>query len=180
MAADTASWYLSAPMQFVKTSVIRASAKTVFAFHEAPDAFARLQPPWQKSEILQPPTSLEVGTIVILRTKIGPFWQTIEAEHVAFEPGVMFADRMNRGPFAKWLHRHIVTARGAEECTLTDDIDYELPLGALGRLLGARMARRQLEKLFAYRHEATRQVCEIGGHDLTKPGIPTPQQSDLD
>ena len=149
-------------MQFVKTSVIHASAKTVFAFHEAPDAFARLQPPWQKSEIIQPPTSLAVGTIVVLRTKIGPFWQTIEAEHVEYEPGVMFADRMNRGPFAKWLHRHIVTPRGPDECTLTDQIEYELPLGALGRLFGAGIAKRQLEKLFEYRHEVTRKACETG------------------
>ncbi|MFN0246400.1 MAG: SRPBCC family protein [Kofleriaceae bacterium] len=147
-------------MRFVKTSVIRASAKTVFAFHEAPDAFARLQPPWQKSEIIQPPSSLEVGTIVMLRTKVGPFWQTIEAEHVAYEPGVMFADRMNRGPFASWLHRHIVTARGPNECTLTDEIEYELPLGAVGRVFGAGIARRQLERLFAYRHEVTCQACE--------------------
>ena len=150
-------------MKFVKTSTIRAPAATVFAFHEAPDAFARLQPPWQKSEIIKPPTSLQVGTIVVLRTKVGPFWQTIEAEHVAYEPGVMFADRMNRGPFARWLHRHIVSERGPEDCTLTDDIEYELPLGAVGRLLGAGIARRQLEKLFAYRHEITRQACETRG-----------------
>ncbi len=150
-------------MQFVKSSVIRAPAKTVFAFHEAPDAFARLQPPWQKSEIIKPPSSLEVGTIVVLRTKVGPFWQTIEAEHVAYEPGVMFADRMNRGPFARWLHRHTVTERGPDECTLTDDIEYELPFGAVGRLLGGRIARGQLDKLFAYRHETTRQACEAGG-----------------
>ena len=157
-----------AAMRFIKTSVIRADAATVFAFHEAPDAFARLQPPWPKAEIVQPPTSLQVGTVVILRMRVGPFWQTIEAEHVAYEPGVMFADRMNRGPFARWLHRHIVSPRGPGECTLTDDIEYELPLGVVGRLLGAGIARRQLEKLFAYRHEVTRQACEAGG---TRPSI---------
>lgn len=148
-------------MKFVKSSVIRASAKTVFAFHESPDAFAQLQPPWQRSEIIQPPRSLEVGTIVLLRTKIGPFWQTIEAEHVAYQPGVMFADQMNRGPFAAWLHRHVVAARGPDECTLTDEIHYRLPFGVVGRLLGAGIARRQLERLFAYRHEVTRRACEV-------------------
>lgn len=147
-------------MRFVKQSDLSASAATVFAFHEAPDAFARLLPPWQKSEIITPPRSLAVGTRVVLRTKIGPLWQTIEAEHVAYEPGVMFADRMNRGPFAKWLHRHIVTPRGPGACTLTDDVEYELPLGALGRLFGGAIARRELERLFAYRHEVTRKACE--------------------
>lgn len=147
-------------MRFVKESRIGASAETVFAFHEAKDAFERLQPPWQETEIITPPSSLAVGTRVVLRTKIGPCWQTIEAEHVAYEPGRMFADEMTRGPFASWVHKHIVTPRGPSESTLTDDIEYELPLGALGRLFGAAFARRELERLFAYRHEVTRRACE--------------------
>lgn len=147
-------------LKFVKQTVIAASAETVFAFHEAPDAFARLQPPWQRSEIITPPASLRVGTRVVLRTKVGPWWQRIEAEHVAYEPGTMFADRMTKGPFAYWLHRHVVTARGPSACTLTDEIDYQLPFGALGRWFGGRFARRQLERLFEYRHEVTRTACE--------------------
>jgi ligand-binding SRPBCC domain-containing protein len=150
-------------MRFVKESVIRASAETVFAFHEAPDAFERLQPPWQKTEIVQPPTSLDVGTRVILRVKLGPVWQTIVAEHVAYEPRKMFADRMVKGPFAQWLHKHIVTARGDAECVLTDDIDYELPLGIVGRVFGGWFARRNLERLFEFRHRVTRQACESPG-----------------
>ena len=146
--------------RFVKESLIAASAETVFAFHEEKGAFERLQPPWQTTEIVVPPSSLAVGTRVVLRTKIGPFWQTIEAEHVAYEPGRMFADKMNRGPFASWLHRHIVTPHGPRESILTDDIEYELPLGALGRLFGGAFARRELERLFAYRHEVTRRACE--------------------
>jgi ligand-binding SRPBCC domain-containing protein len=147
-------------MRFVKETTIAASAATVFSFHEAPDAFARLQPPWQRTEIITPPTSLAIGTRVVLRTKVGPFWQTIIAEHVAYEPGVMFADRMVKGPFARWLHRHVVTARGPDQCTLTDDIDYELPLAPFGRWVAGGFARRQLERLFTFRHEVTRAACE--------------------
>ncbi len=147
-------------MQFKKESVIRASADRVFAFHEAPDAFERLQPPWQETQIVQPPTSLEVGTRVVLRVKVGPFWQTMVAEHVEYEPGRMFADRLVEGPFAKWIHRHIVTPRGENECVLTDDIEYELPLGALGRIFGGWFARKNLKRLFEYRHRVTRDACE--------------------
>lgn len=147
-------------MRFVKEVVIAASVEKVFAFHEAPDAFARLMPPWQKAEIIQPPTSLAVGTKVLLRAKFGPFWKTIEAEHIAYEPGRMFADRMNRGPFARWVHRHVFTARSDTESVMTDDIEYELPLGALGRIFGGPFARRELERLFAFRHDVTRRACE--------------------
>ncbi len=149
-------------MKFLKESVIAASAARVFEFHEAPDAFARLQPPWQTTEIIMPPSSLAVGTKVVLRTKVGPIWQTIEVEHVEYEPGRMFADQMLRGPFASWLHRHVVTPLGPESCALTDDITYELPFGAIGRLFGGRFARHQLARLFAFRHEVTRAACETG------------------
>lgn len=155
---------LQSIMRFVKQSVIKASAEKVFAFHEAPDAFERLQPPWQTSEIVQPPSSLEVGTRVILRTKLGPIWQTIVAEHVDYEPGKMFADRMLEGPFKSWLHKHVITPRGENECMLTDEIEYELPLGTLGRLVGGAYARRNLERLFEFRHGVTREACESSEH----------------
>ena len=147
-------------MHFVKESLIAAPAETVFAFHERKDAFALLQPPWQKTEIVQPPASLAIGTRVILRTKVGPIWQTIEAEHIAYESGRMFADRMVKGPFASWVHRHVVTPKGERASILTDDIEYELPLGLIGRIFGGPFAKHELERLFTYRHDVTRDRCE--------------------
>ncbi len=147
-------------VRFLREVSIRAPAAVVWAFHEAPDAFARLTPPWQKTEIVQPPRSLEVGTRVIVHTWIGPVKQEIVAEHVEYERGRMFADRMVRGPFASWFHRHVVAPRGENECTLTDDIEYELPLGIIGRVLGGWFARRELERLFDFRHAVTKKACE--------------------
>ncbi len=147
-------------MKFIRTTRIQAPASRVFAFHEAKDALARLTPPWQTTRIVKPPTSLAIGTEVILKTRIGPFWQTIIAHHVAYEAGHMFADRMVKGPFASWLHRHIVEPETDTTCTLTDDVDYELPLGTLGRAAGGWFARRELNRLFTYRHEVTRAACE--------------------
>ena len=149
-------------MQFVKTSVFAVPAAKLWAFHERPDAFALLTPPWQRTEIVQPPVSLQVGTLVKLRVKMAPlpFWQTIEAEHIEYEAGRMFADRMNRGPFATWIHHHIITPEGPDASRLTDQIEYALPFGTLGRLLGGAIARRQLEKLFTFRHQVTREAVE--------------------
>src|SRR5262245_58905297 len=141
-------------MRFLKSSHIAAPASRVFAFHEAPYALQRLTPPCQRTTIVQPPRSLEKGTRVIIKTWLGPIPQTIVAEHVEYEAGRMFADRMIRGPFKHWLHRHIVTPEG-DGSVLTDDVEYELPFGPLGKL-GARFARRELERLFAYRHDVTR------------------------
>lgn len=146
-------------MHFVKETVFPVSAERLWAFHERPDALRLLTPPWQKVEILQPPASLAVGTRVVLRTKIGPLWRTVIAEHVAYERGRMFADLMVRGPFAHWLHRHSISPRGPASSLLSDDVEYELPLGPLGRVLGRLVVQRQLQRLFDYRHRVTGTIC---------------------
>ncbi len=147
--------------RFTRTLEVAAPATKLWAFHERPDAFALLTPPWENVEIVQPPTSLQVGTRVIIRQHLGPLSVTLTAEHVEYEPGRMFADRMSGGPVKSWLHRHIVepTKTGSR---LTDDIEYELRGGALGQAVAGRYAERRLERMFAYRHEVTRRECE--GH----------------
>lgn len=144
---------------FVKESLIGAPRAAVFAFHERPDAFALLQPPWQPTEILQPPTSLAVGTVVILRTRIGPLWFTFEAEHVAYERNERFEDVLRRGPFAHWHHKHLFLDRG-DKCLLRDEISYELPFGAAGRLAARIAVEPKLARMFAFRHEVTRRALE--------------------
>src|SRR5688572_22530977 len=111
-------------------------------------------------DVIQPPSSLEVGTKVILRAKIGPLWRDVVAEHIAYDREKMtFTDRIVKGPFAKWVHRHVITEHSTDESMLTDDVEYELPLGALGRVFGGWYARRELERLFEFRHEVTKKVC---------------------
>lgn len=142
-------------MKFIQESVFDASVEELFAFHERPDAFALLQPPWERSEIIQPPRGLEVGTVVKLRTRVGPLWMELVAEHVAYEKNRRFEDVMRKGPFAKWHHKHLFFPQGSGS-RLRDEIDYEPPLGALGRLAAPFAIERRLRKLFDYRHEVTR------------------------
>lgn len=145
--------------RFIRTLEVAAPASTLWAFHERPDAFSLLVPPWEHLEVLQPPTSLAVGTRVIVRQRIGLLSVTVTAEHVAYEPGRMFADRMAGGPFKHWLHRHIVepTATGSR---LIDDIEYTLVGGRLAQALVGRMVERRLARMFVHRHEVTRRICE--------------------
>lgn len=141
-------------MLFVKESVFPVSVEEVFAFHERPEAFELLQPPWERVDIITPPGSLEVGTRVILRAKVGPFWIPVEAEHVAYEKNVRFEDVMRKGPFAKWHHKHLFFEHG-RGCLLRDEIEYAAPLGPLGRLADPIAVRPRLRRMFDYRHAVT-------------------------
>ena len=53
-------------MQFMKETVIAASAERVFAFHELPDAFERLVPPWENARIIQKADISVVGSRAII------------------------------------------------------------------------------------------------------------------
>jgi ligand-binding SRPBCC domain-containing protein len=141
-------------MEFVKESALPASVEEVFSFHERSDALALLRPPWERIEILKPPSGLGVGTRVELRTWIGPFACAIVAEHTSYEKNHGFEDIMLEGPFSHWRHKHLFLPHEAG-CLLRDVIDYSLPFGVFGRLVDRLLVRPRLRRLFDYRHEVT-------------------------
>ncbi|MDR3633302.1 MAG: SRPBCC family protein [Isosphaeraceae bacterium] len=149
-------------MEFVKESRIAAPRGVVFAFHESPGAILRLTPPWERVELIEGGESLQPGQRVVLRTWIGPWPVRWVAEHTEYEPGRLFADRQVQGPFSRWYHRHRFLDDGAGGTLLRDEVEYEPPLGALGRWLGGGVLERKLRKLFDYRHETTRRIVEAG------------------
>jgi ligand-binding SRPBCC domain-containing protein len=148
------------PMRFVKESRIQASPAEVFAFHESPGALLALTPPWESVEMVAGGDSIRVGSRVTLRTKLGPLSLDWVAEHTEYDPPHLFADRQVSGPFAKWYHRHWMKEDGEGGTLLRDEVEYEIPLGWLGRVLGGGFVRRKLQRMFDFRHEQTRRFVE--------------------
>ena len=145
---------------FIKESVIHAAPESVFAFHELPDALPRLTPPWESARVVQPAPDLKVGSRAIVETRIlGLFPARWVAEHTAYDPPRMFEDLQVEGPFHRWRHRHIVNPH-PDGAVLRDEIEYEAPLGFVGRLAAPFVIVPRLEKLFDYRHRVTREWCE--------------------
>ena len=158
-------------MLFVKESLIRATPERVFAFHELPDAFRRLMPPWERAKIIQAAPNLLPGAQAIIETKVlGLFSFRWLAEHTLYDPPRMFQDVQLSGPFKKWTHTHIVTAH-ADGAILRDEIEYTAPLGPLGRLMAPIVVRPRLERLFEFRHQATQKWCEGSPTHDAKPPI---------
>ena len=141
--------------RFVKRTRMPFPAADVFAYHEAADALDRLSPPWAPMRVIQPPSSLAVGTQVILRTGLGPLHSTWVAEHVEYDPPHGFRDVQRSGPFAEWDHRHRVEPLPGGGSVLVDDVTYRLPLGRVGAVVGGPVVRRMLQAMFDYRHRRT-------------------------
>ena len=147
-------------MRFVKESFIHATPECVFSFHEQPEALLMLMPPWESSRIIAQARISEPGSRTIIEAKIlGPFTARWIAKHTAYDPPKMFEDVQVAGPFRSWRHRHIIEAR-TDGAMLRDQIDYEPPLGFLGRLVAPLLIERRLERLFEFRHQVTREWCE--------------------
>jgi ligand-binding SRPBCC domain-containing protein len=147
-------------MNFVKESVIEATPERVFAFHELPDALARLMPPWESARIVRAAESLRPGAKTIIETRVlGLFTVRWEALHTAYDPPRMFEDVQLSGPFRKWRHRHLVSPHGGGT-TLRDEIEYEPPLWPAGRLAAPILIVPRLKRLFDYRHRVTKEWAE--------------------
>ena len=136
------------------TSEIDAPVEPLFDWHARPGAFQRLTPPWLPVQ-LEHFEGIRDGQRAVIRLGVRPATIRWVAEHHDYVEGEQFCDRQVAGPFAHWDHTHRFGPIDDATSRLTDAIDYELPLGGLGRFFGGGLARDQLDQQFAYRHRIT-------------------------
>ncbi|MSU73094.1 MAG: TIGR01777 family protein [Opitutus sp.] len=146
---------------FSLTTRIARPAAEVFAWHERAGALARLCPPWERVEIVAATGGVRDGARVTVRNKFGPLWLNWRMEHRDYVAGRQFRDVQLSGPFAAWEHLHRVEPDEAGACRLTDEISYRLPGGALGRAVAGGFVRRELQRLFHWRHAVTKADVEL-------------------
>jgi uncharacterized protein (TIGR01777 family) len=147
---------------FVRRSRIAASADAVFRWHERPGAFERLTPPWEAVRVVERRGGIEDGARIVLRMGRGPLGVRWVAEHRDFVAGEQFRDVQTSGPFAHWVHTHRVEPDGRDACWLEDRVEYALPFGGLGALMGGGYTRRKLARMFRYRHRLT--AADVAAH----------------
>jgi ligand-binding SRPBCC domain-containing protein len=136
-----------------------ASAETVYNFHAEPDALERLTPPWEKAQVVSRTGGIDKpGSRVTLKVSVGPFAQNWIAEHTACEPGRMFRDVMISGPFPRWEHTHKFLPETDTSSWLEDTVEYDFPLGRLGKFLAGAYTRKRLQRMFAWRHKVTAEI----------------------
>ncbi len=140
---------------FSRSVAIDAPVEMLFQYHERPGAFNRINPPWEPVELMEHTGGIRDGAKVDLKFQIGPVPLRWRLTHQNYIENQQFEDAQISGPFAHWVHRHLMKPNGANHSTLEDSIEYKLPLGILGQLFGGAFARAKLERMFKYRHEMT-------------------------
>ncbi|MDX2182945.1 MAG: TIGR01777 family oxidoreductase [Gemmatimonadaceae bacterium] len=141
---------------FSRTLRVPVPAAELFAWHERPGAFERLNPPWQPVQVTHRSGGIRDGARVVLRVPIaGPIGIPWELTHRDYIAGVQFRDEQVRGPFARWSHLHAIAPDGAGASILTDTIDFAAPFPLLGGALVDAVLVAELDRLFRYRHAVT-------------------------
>lgn len=127
----------------------------LYRWHTQPGAFERLGPPWEEVELLSRPAPIVEGAQQQMMVRVGPARMRWVSRIEEVVPDKLFRDVATESPFAHWEHTHLMESRGPGRSTLVDRIEYALPAGPIGGLLGGSAVRRRLEQAFAYRHRVT-------------------------
>ncbi len=130
----------------------------VFAFFSDPRNLARITPPWLRFRIHgEAPASLGAGSLLEYRIRWTVFTLRWVTRITRWQPPREFQDLQEKGPYKTWIHTHRFT-ESPNGVTIHDRIEYELPLGPLGRLAHRLRVRRQLEEIFDYRRRTIEEI----------------------
>ena len=152
-------------------SEVPAPVEEVFAWHGRPGAFHRLIPPWQTCRILEGDPTMTTGRRLILELRKGPLKRRWTVEITGVDEGRGFRDEQREGPFASWIHAHLFSPASGGGSIIEDDLEYELPMGSVGRAFAGEYVHRQLWRTFRHRHETTRNDLIRHGRFASRPRL---------
>jgi uncharacterized protein (TIGR01777 family) len=141
----------------------------VFAWHLQPSAFQRLQAPWIQVRVLKVEGGIQEGGRMLLGVRQGPTEIKWGFERTRFEAGTFFQDEQVSGPFGKWVHAHRFKLADDGGCFVEDEVEWDPPLGAAGRVFGEGFIQRELERFFAFRHIRLRNDLALHGKYSGEP-----------
>lgn len=142
----------------LREQVVPGAPQDVFEFYADAANLERITPAWLGFRIVSsPPIEMAAGTLIEYRLKLHGVpvrWLTrIET----WEPGKRFVDVQVEGPYRLWHHTHTFEPH-REGTRVRDQVRYALPVGALGELAHRLFVRRDLERIFDFRHASVSKV----------------------
>jgi ligand-binding SRPBCC domain-containing protein len=145
---------------------VQAPLPDVAAFHDDPVSLMAITPPPVRVTIERFDRPVRAGSRVIFRLSMGPIgvrWDGVIAEYMEQS---YFRDVQNQGPFGAWSHTHSFAAE-TDGTRVNDRVEYEPPLGLIGKLIDPFVVRPSLAFLFNYRKKKTRELLEKKGKTKT-------------
>ena len=131
-----------------------APLSQTFAFFADAANLQRLTPPWLDFSILTPlPVQMQVGLELAYRIRLYGLPMPWRSRIDVWQPDECFVDRQIVGPYRWWRHEHRFEAV-PDGTRVIDRVDYS-PRAAW---LSGALVRRDLGRIFDYRHEVLRRI----------------------
>lgn len=154
-----------------REQLLNTTLEEAWEFFSTPRNLARITPPDLGFRIEEPFDDVPAHTGQLIKYTVRPLlgvplkWVTrIEQVEAPFR----FTDSQLKGPYRSWRHVHTF-----EEVPggvrMKDRVEYELPLGMLGRLLHAPVVEPRLNRIFDYRTHKLRSVFPDPDRTLSRP-----------
>ena len=126
--------------------------EAVFAFFSDASNLEAITPPWLGFRVLTPaPIAMSEGALIEYRLRLHGLPVSWRTRIDVWDPPRRFVDRQLEGPYRTWVHVHAFEP-DAGGTLMSDTVRYALPLGALGALAHRAFVRRDLERIFDFRH----------------------------
>ncbi len=144
---------------YERSFTVRAPLAEVAAFHDDPVSLIAITPPPVRVTIQRFDKPVRAGSRVTFRLNVGPFGVTWDGTIAEYADQKYFRDVQNSGPFGAWSHTHSFVAEAAGTRVI-DRVEYEPPLGLIGKLVDPIVVRPSLMFMFNYRASKTRELLE--------------------
>jgi ligand-binding SRPBCC domain-containing protein len=94
------------------------------------------------------------GERVTWRARHFGVWWRMTVEITAYDPPHRFVDEQVSGPFRHWCHEHALRPHHTERGStlMSDLVDFSVPAGAAGHLVGVTLLRPYLRRLITRRN----------------------------
>lgn len=137
--------------------VVPASPEHTFAFFSDASNLQHLTPPWLNFRITTPlPIEMREGTRIDYRIWVHGVPIPWASQIDVWEHGIRFVDRQLVGPYRWWRHEHRFEPV-PQGTRVIDEVEFMPRL----RWVTSRLVQRDVERIFAYRHERLRQLFAI-------------------
>lgn len=145
--------------KFKQEFIVYSNIEKVWKFYTDINHLKIITPPNLNLKIIKTSSQLITeGQEVIIEGKIGIFKRKWNSKITYLKP-YQYIDEMINGPFKRWKHNHIFQKINENETQITDEIEFGISFGIIGRLLEM-IAFSNLIKIFEYRKKTTKEKLE--------------------
>jgi ligand-binding SRPBCC domain-containing protein len=157
-ARNSVNYQARMPHVLRREMFIPRPVEEVFAFFSRAENLQELTPPWLNFRILTPPPiEMRQGASIAYQLRVHCIRLNWLTEIAVWNPPVEFVDVQVRGPYKLWRHTHHFDPEDGGT-RMVDTVEYEVPFGALGRLIQRLQVSRDLSRIFDYRADRIRSL----------------------